>query len=165
MKKVRAALSAVAMVSVLTACGGGTGPPETVLSSLSVSTPSQASSAVAGDTEAREGGPPGPEPAPVTDREQAAAMALLEQFSGTRISGLTVGEVVIAARLSCAMANPADQAFYDPAALKESMRITYIWHREESGIRFLPGMVEQFCPELHPGDEVIDELIADITSG
>ncbi|WP_443383092.1 hypothetical protein [Corynebacterium sp. A21] len=89
----------------------------------------------------------------------------MERFSGTRINDLTVGEVVIAARLSCAMADPTDRDFYDPAALKESMRITYIWHREESEIRFLPAMVEQFCPEFHPGDEVIDELITDITSG
>ncbi|WP_443380740.1 hypothetical protein [Corynebacterium sp. A21] len=122
-------------------------------------------STAASGTGVREGDLSGPELAPVTDREQAAAMVLLERFSGTRIRDLTVGEVVIAARLSCAMADPADRAFYDPAALKESMRITYSWHREESGIWFLPGMVEQFCPELHPGDEVIDELITDITSG
>lgn len=162
MKTISAFLSAVAVVGVLTACSGGMGPPATVLSSLPESMAGQIPSAAPEVPRLREENLLGPEQ--VREGERMAAMALYEQFQGTYVSDLDLGEVVMAGRLSCAMSDPANRDFYDPAALKESMRITYIWHREQSEIRFLPAMVEQFCPEFHPGDEVIDQLIIDITS-
>lgn len=153
----------MAVASMLTACSAEAAPPvsQSVLAPMTSQTPS----VTPVDPRVLPEDPLSPKQERVREEERVAARVMYEQFHGTSIDGLAPVEVVIAARLSCTMMDPTDKGLYKPEALEISMRDTYTWHRDEREMRIFSAMLAHFCPELHPGDQVIDELILDVTSG
>lgn len=99
----------------------------------------------------------------ITSSDRAAATVVAHQFQGTSIDNLSHEEITKAGQLACTLADPGSAELYDPEVLRESMRQAYSWFNDEREALIVPGLIENYCPDLHPGDDLINELIDSLT--
>lgn len=102
----------------------------------------------------------------VTEEERQAANALYSRLRGTSLEQETLVTAVVGGRITCNLMNSAEPDYYDPDALEMLMRDAYYNGGGDEREMLIPAAsAEEFCPDLYPGDDAVDQLATKVITG